>query len=59
MFAVEWLKQGVTVETETSALANLADAVATTERERTPSLRATRAKNRTASASWIRQGPFS
>jgi hypothetical protein len=30
MFAVEWLKQGVTVETETSALANLADAVATT-----------------------------
>ena len=29
MFAVEWLKQGVTVERETSALANLADAVAT------------------------------
>jgi hypothetical protein len=30
MFAVEWLKEGVTVETETSALADLADAVATT-----------------------------
>jgi hypothetical protein len=29
MFAVEWLKQGVTVERETSALANLADAVTT------------------------------
>jgi hypothetical protein len=28
MFAVEWLRQGVTVERETSALANLADAVA-------------------------------
>jgi hypothetical protein len=30
MFAVEWLRQGVAVERETSALANLADAVATT-----------------------------
>jgi hypothetical protein len=30
MFAVEWLKQGVPVERETSALGNLADAVATT-----------------------------
>jgi hypothetical protein len=30
MFAIEWLRQGVTVERETSALANLADAVATT-----------------------------
>jgi hypothetical protein len=28
MFAVEWLRQGVTVERETSALANVADAVA-------------------------------
>jgi hypothetical protein len=30
MFAVEWLRQGVPVEKETSALSNLADAVATT-----------------------------
>jgi hypothetical protein len=30
MFAVEWLKQGVPVERETSALADLSDAVATT-----------------------------
>ena len=30
MFAVEWLRQGVPVERETSALGNLADAVATT-----------------------------
>jgi hypothetical protein len=30
MFAVEWLKQGITVERETSALTNLADAVLTT-----------------------------
>jgi hypothetical protein len=28
MFAVEWLRQGVTVEKETSAVANVADAVA-------------------------------
>ena len=33
MFAVEWLKEGVAVETETSALADLADAVATTKSE--------------------------
>jgi hypothetical protein len=30
MFGVEWLKQGVPVERETSALADLSDAVATT-----------------------------
>jgi hypothetical protein len=30
MFAVEWLRQGVPVDRETSALGNLADAVATT-----------------------------
>ncbi len=30
MFSVEWLKQGITVEQETSALGNLADAVMTT-----------------------------
>jgi hypothetical protein len=30
MFAVEWLKQGVPVDRETSALADLSDAVATT-----------------------------
>ena len=30
MFAVEWLRQGVPVETETSALLDLSDAVATT-----------------------------
>ncbi len=30
MFAIEWLNQGVLVEKETSALANLADAVITT-----------------------------
>jgi hypothetical protein len=30
MFAVEWLRQGVLVDRETSALGNLADAVATT-----------------------------
>jgi hypothetical protein len=28
MFSVEWLRQGVTVERETSAVANVADAVA-------------------------------
>jgi hypothetical protein len=28
MFAVEWLRQGVTIERETSAIANVADAVA-------------------------------
>jgi hypothetical protein len=27
MFAVEWLRQGVTIERETSAIANVADAV--------------------------------
>jgi hypothetical protein len=30
MFAVEWLRQGVPVERETSSLGNFADAVATT-----------------------------
>jgi hypothetical protein len=30
MFAVEWLKQGVPVAKDTSALADLSDAVATT-----------------------------
>jgi hypothetical protein len=30
MFAVEWLRQGVPVERETSALGDLADAVLTT-----------------------------
>jgi hypothetical protein len=30
MFSVEWLRKGVPVERETSALGNLADAVATT-----------------------------
>ena len=30
MYAVEWLRQGVPVERETSALGNLADAVTTT-----------------------------
>jgi hypothetical protein len=30
MFAVEWLRQGVLVDRETSALGDLADAVATT-----------------------------
>ena len=29
MFSVEWLKQGVPIERETSALADLADAVTT------------------------------
>jgi hypothetical protein len=30
MFAVEWLKQGVLIDRETSALADLSDAVPTT-----------------------------
>jgi hypothetical protein len=30
MFAIEWLRQGVLVDRETSALADLSDAVATT-----------------------------
>jgi hypothetical protein len=30
MFSVEWLRHGVTVERETSAIANVADAVAAT-----------------------------
>jgi|HubBroStandDraft_6_1064221.scaffolds.fasta_scaffold1847770_1 hypothetical protein len=30
MFSVEWLKRGITVEQETSALGNLADAAMTT-----------------------------